>query len=389
MHLDHLLLALLILLVISAASVALSRRLGLGSILGLMMAGILIGPSGLGLPRRMNEIREVSELGIVFLLFVIGLEMQPQRLWALRRLVFGLGSAQVVVTGLALALYIVLLGRPWNVALLLGLGLALSSTAIVLPMLEERGQMAAPHGRATFGILLLQDLAIVPLLALVPLLSDKEGASGNGTLLRDAAIVATALAAVYAFGRWIVPAVLHRLAERGNTEAFAMSAVAVVIGAAWAMQRAGLSMALGAFMIGLLLSDSPYRQRIEAIVEPFKGVLLGLFFISIGMGIDVGLLPQVGARLAVHVVVLIAIKFVVVAVLCLAFGLSGADSSRCALLLGQGGEFGFVLFGAALAAGILPPEGFALAAMVISVSMAATPVLGALADRIGARTPPS
>jgi glutathione-regulated potassium-efflux system ancillary protein KefC len=387
MHLDHLLLALLILLVISAASVALSRRLGLGAILGLLMAGILIGPSGLGLPRRVNEIREVSELGIVFLLFLVGLKMQPHRLWALRRLVFGLGSAQVVVTGLALASYIGFLGRPWNVALLLGLGLALSSTAFVLPMLEERGQMAAPHGRATFGILLLQDLAIVPLLALMPLLGGKEGAAGNGTLLQDTAIVATALAGVYVLGRWVVPAVLRRLAERGNTEAFAMTAVAVVIGAAWAMLRAGLSMALGAFMVGLLLSDSPYRQRIEAIVEPFKGVLLGLFFIAIGMGIDVGLLPQVGARLVVHVVVLIAIKIVVVGVLCVAFGLSGADSSRCALLLGQAGEFGFVLFGAALAAGILPPEGFALAAMVISASMAATPVLGALADRIGARTP--
>jgi glutathione-regulated potassium-efflux system protein KefB len=389
MHLDHLLLALLILLVISAASVAVSRRLGLGSILGLLMAGILIGPSGLGVPRRVDEIREVSELGIVFLLFLVGLEMQPQRLWALRRVVFGLGSAQVVVTGLALASYLVLIGRAWNVALLLGLGLALSSTAFVLPMLEERGQMAAPHGRATFGILLLQDLAIVPLLALVPLLGGKEGAAGDGPLLRKAAIVATALAVVYALGRWVVPAVLHRLAERGNSEAFAMTAVAAVIGAAWAMLRAGLSMALGAFMVGLLLSDSPYRRRIEAIVEPFKGVLLGLFFISIGMGIDVGLLPQVGARLAVQVVVLIAMKVVVVAVLCLAFGLGSADSSRCALLLGQAGEFGFVLFGAALAAGILPPEGFALAAMVISASMAATPVLGALADRIGARTPPA
>ena len=174
MHLDHLLLALLILLVISATAVALSRRLGLGSILGLLIAGVLIGPTGIDLVQRVDEIREVSELGIVFLLFLIGLEMHPQRLWTMRRLVFGLGSAQVVVTGLALALYVLFIGSAWNVALLLGLGLALSSTAFVLPMLEERGQMAAPHGRAAFGILLLQDLAIVPLLALVPLLADQE-----------------------------------------------------------------------------------------------------------------------------------------------------------------------------------------------------------------------
>jgi len=383
MHLDHLLLALLILLVISATAVTLSRRLGLGSILGLLIAGVLIGPTGLGLAQRVDEIREVSELGIVFLLFLIGLEMQPQRLWSMRRVVFGLGSAQVVVTGLALALYVLFIGQAWNVALLLGLGLALSSTAFVLPMLEERGQMAAPHGRAAFGILLLQDLAIVPLLALLPLLANQESSSGNGTLLWKTATVLIALAAVYVLGRFIMPAVLQRLVERGNTEAFAMAVVAAVIGAAWAMLRAGLSMALGAFMIGLLLSESPHRHRMEAVVEPFKAVLLGLFFIAIGMGIDLSLVPEVGLRLVAHVAALIAIKVVVLAVLGLAFGLAPVDASRCALLLGQAGEFGFVLLGAALADGLLPREGFALAALIISISLATTPVLAALADRIG------
>jgi len=383
MHLDHLLLALLILLVISATAVTLSRRLGLGSILGLLIAGVLIGPTGLGLAQRVDEIREVSELGIVFLLFLIGLEMQPQRLWSMRRVVFGLGSAQVVVTGLALALYVLFIGQAWNVALLLGFGLALSSTAFVLPMLEERGQMAAPHGRAAFGILLLQDLAIVPLLALLPLLANQESSSGNGTLLWKTATVLIALAAVYVLGRFIMPAVLQRLVERGNTEAFAMAVVAAVIGAAWAMLRAGLSMALGAFMIGLLLSESPHRHRMEAVVEPFKAVLLGLFFIAIGMGIDLSLVPEVGLRLVAHVAALIAIKVVVLAVLGLAFGLAPVDASRCALLLGQAGEFGFVLLGAALADGLLPREGFALAALIISISLATTPVLAALADRIG------
>jgi glutathione-regulated potassium-efflux system ancillary protein KefC len=347
---------------------------------------VLIGPTGLGLAQRVDEIREVSELGIVFLLFLVGLEMQPQRLWSMRRVVFGLGSAQVVVTGLALALYVLFIGHAWNVALLLGLGLALSSTAFVLPMLEERGQMAAPHGRAAFGILLLQDLAIVPLLALVPLLADQESATGSDTLPWKTATVVAALAAVYVLGRFIMPLLLQRLVVRANTEAFAMTAVAAVIGAAWAMLRAGLSMALGAFMIGLLLSDSPHRHRIEAVVEPFKVVLLGLFFIAIGMRIDMSLLPEVGPRLAAHVVALFAIKVVVLAVLCLAFGLGRVDAARCALLLGQAGEFGFVLLGAALAHGILPPEGFALAVLVISISMATTPVLAALADRIGAGT---
>src|SRR6185369_4547717 len=312
-----------------------------------------------------------------------GLEMQPQRLWSMRRVVFGLGSAQVVVTGLALALYVLFIGHAWNVAVLLGLGLALSSTAFVLPMLEERGQMAAPHGRAAFGVLLLQDLAIVPLLALLPLLANQESSSGNGTLLWKTATVLIALAAVYVLGRFIMPAVLQRLVERGNTEAFAMAVVAAVIGAAWAMLRAGLSMALGAFMIGLLLSESPHRHRMEAVVEPFKAVLLGLFFIAIGMGIDLSLVPEVGLRLVAHVAALIAIKVVVLAVLGLAFGLAPVDASRCALLLGQAGEFGFVLLGAALADGLLPREGFALAALIISISLATTPVLAALADRIG------
>jgi glutathione-regulated potassium-efflux system protein KefB len=382
MHLDQFLLAVLILLLISAFSVGLSKRLGLGSILGLLAAGVIIGPSGLGLPRYVQELREVSELGIVFLLFLIGLEMHPQRLWSLRRAVFGLGTAQVILTGLVLALYAWFSGRSWNQSMLLGLGLALSSTAFVMPLLQERGETDTVHGRTAFGILLLQDLAIVPLLALVPLLAQQSTPSGDGIGQRIAEVGA-ALAALFALGRFALPAVLDRLARRGNSESFAMVTVAAVLGAAWAMLRAGLSMALGAFVMGVLLSSSCYRERIEGIIEPWKGILLGLFFIGIGMVIDVGLLPQAGVTLLMHVVVLISIKVAVLAVLCRVSGLGTADALRTALLLGQGGEFGFVLFGAARAAGLFAPEGFALAALVISTSMVVTPLLAKLADALG------
>jgi glutathione-regulated potassium-efflux system protein KefB len=301
--------------------------------------------------------------------------------------VFGLGSAQVIVTGLALALYVALLGSGWNAALLLGLGLALSSTAFVLSLLEEREETHSSHGRTAFAVLLFQDLAVVPLLASVPLFGGPSDTAGESSALGRPAVVAAALVGVFVVGRFVVPLLLRRFAERGNSEAFAMTAAAAVIGASWAMLSVGLSMALGAFLIGLLLSDSPDRRRIEEVIEPFKGVLVGLFFVSIGMGIDLGVLPDTGFKLVAHVAVLIAIKVVVLAALARAFGIGSADAWRTALLLGQGGEFGFVLFGAALAAGILPPEGFALAALVISISMAATPLLAALADRLGERTP--
>jgi glutathione-regulated potassium-efflux system protein KefB len=382
MHLDHVLLALLVLLVLSAASVAIFERLGLGAVLGLLAAGVVLGPSGLGLARRVAELREFSELGIVFLLFIIGLEMRPERLWALRRAVFAMGSAQMVLTGAALAAFIFAIGNPWDRALILGLGLALSSTAFVLPLLDERGERDTAYGRTAFGILLFQDLAIVPLLALVPILADQEPSAAHGSILLRIGVVAADLAGMYIVGRFIILRALHALALRRSSEAFAMLAVAAVVGAAWAMLRVGVSMALGAFMMGVLLSQSPDRPRIQAVVEPFKGALVGLFFIAVGMAIDIGLIPDVGLVLALHMVLLIAIKAAVLFGLCVAFGLGRVAALRVALLLAQSGEFGFVLFGAARAAGLLSADGFAYAALLISVSMAATPILAKLADTI-------
>ena len=382
MHLDQILLALFILLTVAGLSIALSRYLGLGSILGLLATGVIVGPSGLAIAQRVADLRHLGELGVVLLLFIIGLEMRPEKLWSLRRAVFGLGSLQVVVTGLAIAAYASLSIESWEGALILGLGLALSSTAFVVQILEERGAMETEYGTTSFGILLLQDLAIVPLLALVPLLSNQLDTVGGAAFAIRLAKVVAALGGVVIFGRLVAPWLLDRLERLGNREVFNMVVFIAVIGAALAMELAGLSMALGAFLIGMLLSGSPYRHQIEGVVLPFKRVMLSLFFISVGMSIDLGVLVSAGPIIAAHVLVLLTIKAVLLFGLSCLFGLSRASALRVALLLPQGGEFGFVLFGAAVTAGLMTAYGFTCAVLLISMSMLATPLLVRVGDRL-------
>jgi glutathione-regulated potassium-efflux system protein KefB len=382
-HLDQILLAILILLVVAAVAVALSTYVGLGSILGLLAAGVVVGPSGLAIARRVTELRHISELGVVLLLFVIGLEMRPDKLWALRRVVFGLGALQVVVTGLVIAGYALLTVEAGpDGALLLGLGLALSSTAFVVQILEERGDMNADYGTTSFGILLFQDLAIVPLLALVPILSDQVETAASAPLAVRLVRVVAMLGAVLLTGRVIAPWLLDRLARQGHPQVFNLVVFIAVIGAALAMEVTGLSMALGAFLMGMLLSGSPHLHQIEAVVAPFKGVLLGLFFVAVGMSIDLGVLRTAGPFLVVQVLVVLVIKTVVTFGLCRLWRVPRAAAIRTALLLPQCGEFGFVLFGAAVTAGLVKPYGFAYAVLVISLSMAATPLLARLGDRL-------
>jgi glutathione-regulated potassium-efflux system protein KefB len=388
MHLDHILVVALVLLLITAFSVALFSRLGLGSVIGFLAAGVLVGPSGLNITDNVEALQQVAELGVVLLLFVIGLEMEPQKLWAMRRTVFGLGTAQVLVTGSILSIYIAVFPSNGAVAAVLGLGLALSSTAFVLKVLGDRGEMASPHGRASFGILLLQDLAVVPLLALVPILSHGAAAAGPEPLWEKAIFALVAVTGVVIVGRYLLPRVLRRCALSRNMEAFAMFSMLAALGAAYAMKISGLSMALGAFMMGMLLSASEYRLRIEATVSPFKGMFLGLFFISVGMSIDVNFLAFAGPAIAVHVAIILIIKTIVLLTLARAFGLDLPTAVRTAFLLSQCGEFGFVLFGAARATGLLNDFQFALAIVTITVSMVATPLMVRLGDRLAARVRP-
>lgn len=378
-----------LLLVVAATAVALFRHFGLGSILGLLVAGILLGPHtpGPSVTSDVEDLRHFAELGVVLLLFVIGLEMHPGRLWELRRTLFGLGSLQVLVTGACLALYFRLFQPDWSTALLLGMSLALSSTALVVQMLQERAEIASRHGQTAFAILLMQDLAVVPLLALIPVLADVGPLPVEVPLWEQLTIVGLLVGAVIVVGRYLVPWILERLIRQGNRDAFFLVVMASVFLAAVAMKHAGLSMALGAFLMGVILSGSRYSLQIQALVEPHKGLLMSLFFVAVGMSVDVSVLADQPLRFASHLLILLAIKVVVIFRLCLFFGVARRAAVRVAFLLSQAGEFGFVLFGAAKMLEMIDDRTFVLVVGVISVSMLLTPLLVKLGEAIAQRMP--
>jgi len=342
----------------------------------LIKTGVIVGPHSPG-PKITDEVETLmhfAEMGVVLLLFLIGLEMKPKKLWSMRREVFGLGSSQIILSGVFLAAYVhFFLSKEWNVSLLLGLTLALSSTAFVMQILQERGEIASRYGSTSFAILLMQDLAIVPLLAMVPLLSSSGALGGDTPLYQQAIFVTLMLVVVIGFGRVIVPYTLDKLASEGNKEAFAFLVMFAVVLAAWAMESAGLSMALGAFLMGMTLSDSKYHFQIEAHIEPFKGVLMSLFFVAVGMSIDIGMIATQPLLIAQHVFVIMLIKIISIFILAMIFGNTKSDSIRISFLLSQSGEFGFVLFGAAKVLGVIDSSLFIVGLSVISISMLLTP----------------
>ncbi len=382
-----------LLLVVASVAVAVSRRLGLGSILGLLVAGVLLGPYTPGpvLTTQVEDVRHFTELGVVLLLFVIGLEVHPQQLWSMRRTLFGLGSLQILLSGLLVAAYFKLFVPEWSIALLMGFSLALSSTAFVVQILREQGEMGSRQGQTAFAILLMQDLAVVPLLALVPILAERGPLPKELPLWEQIATVMVMVALVVLAGRYLVPYVLDLLARQNNREAFLLGALAAVFIAAWAMDHAGMSMALGAFLMGMMLSSSRYSAQIEASVEPHKGLLMSLFFVTVGMSVDLSALALNPWQFGLHVLALIFIKVVVVFGLCLLFGTGQSTAWRVAFLLSQGGEFGFVLFGSAKALGIIDDRLFVTMVAVISLSMLFTPVLAKLGNWLALRVaePPS
>ncbi|MDG4551680.1 MAG: cation:proton antiporter [Candidatus Contendobacter sp.] len=379
--------AAVVLLVFTAFAVAIFRRFGLGSVLGLLVAGILIGPHtpGFVVTRDVEAVRHFTELGVVLLLFVIGLEMHPRRLWSLRRAMLGLGTLQILVSGGAIALFMRLSEPDWGIDLLAGLTLALSSTAFVMQILQERGEIASSHGQTTFAILLMQDLAVVPLLALVPILGDVGLMANERPILQQVVIVIVALGLVVASGYHVIPRVLDLLVRQNNREAFFLVALAAVFTAAWAMEKAGLSMALGAFLMGVALSGSRYNLQIQAAIDPHKGLLMSLFFVAVGMSVDVGALAAAPWFFLGQVLAIVTIKIAVLLGLCLAFGETRQTATRVAFILSQGGEFGFVLFGAAKAMGILDDTTFVLSIGIISFSMLITPLLVKMGDALAAR----
>lgn len=390
MHIDNFLFSTVLVLAVASIAVALSGRLGLGSVLGLLIAGIVVGPHTPGpvLTNQVEDLRHFTELGVVLLMFLIGLEMRPARLWSLRREVFGLGSLQILLSAALIAGLEIWMDIPWKQALLTGLTLALSSTAFVMQILRERGEIASRHGQAAFSVLLMQDLAVVPLLALVPLLAEQPDLASPSPWWRELTLVVGALALLWAFGRYLVPQSLEHLARQRNREGFLLVALLAVFLAAWAMQQVGLSMALGAFLMGMLLSSSRYHYQIEARVEPFKGLLMSLFFVAVGMSVEpAAILADPGYFLR-QVLVILAAKLLVLFLLGLAFGHRLAGSLRLTSLLAQAGEFGFVLFGAAKAAQLIPDQTFVVAVSVISASLLVTPLLVSLGAAAAARLEP-
>ena len=387
MHLDSFIVSALLLLAATSVAVALFSRLGLGSMLGLLVAGIVVGPHSPGpyVTAHVDDIRHFTELGVVLLLFVIGLEMKPARLWSLRRELFGLGSLQILLTGAFIALYVYMGTAQWSTALLFGLTLALSSTAFVMQLLAERGELASRHGTGSFAILLMQDLAVVPLLALVPLLSETAAIAHGIPLWEQLLILAGMFVVLLLFGLRVVPYALDWLARNDNREAFLLVVLLAVFLAAWAMHQSGLSMALGSFIMGMLLSGSRFNMQIRALVEPYKGLLMSLFFVAVGMSIDLGELAGQPLEFVGHTLALIFIKLIVLFPLAIAFGYRGGDALRITFLLAQAGEFGFVLFGSALVLNVIDEAVFVLAAGVISLSMLLTPVLVRAGNHLAAR----
>jgi len=376
-HLEGFIVSALLLLAVTSAAVALFRHLGLGSVLGLLVAGVVVGPHSPGpfVTSHVDDVRHFTELGVVLLFFVIGLEMKPSRLWSLRRDLFGLGSLQILLTGLAITYYVSLGTESWRTALLIGLTLSLSSTAIVMQLLQERSEFASRHGTGAFAVLLMQDLSVIPLLALVPLLSD-IAAIGSGIPLWEQLVILVGMFAVlFVFGLILVPAALEWLARHDNREAFLLVVLLAVLLAAWAMHLVGLSMVLGAFLMGMLLSGSRYNMQIRAHIEPYKGLLMSLFFVALGMSIDLGKLAQQPFEFVQHTVVLIGIKLIILFLLAIAFGYSRGNAVRMTFLLAQAGEFGFVLFGSALVLEVIDESTFVIAVGVISLSMLLAPLL--------------
>ncbi len=368
------------LLAATAIAVPISRRLGFGSIVGYLVAGIVIGPSGLRLVTNVGQIANVSEFGVIMLLFLIGLELRPHRLWILRKAVFGLGLGQMIPSTMLLAGLIHIIGVPWMAATVLGIGLALSSTAIVLPMLGERNLLSSTAGRDSFAVLLFQDMAFIPLVALVPLLSN--GAVPTHVPWFNVVRGLAAIAIILVGGSFLVPRIFRIIGGAKTPEIFTATALLLVAGTAALANWAGLSMSLGAFMAGVLVSDSEYRHELQADIEPFEGLLLGFFFISIGMSANLGLALQRPGMVAVSVIVLITVKVAVGFLLGLVKRKAVMSSLRFSLALPEGSEFSFVLFGVAVGSGVLAQAQADLATLVIAVSMVVTPILFALSERL-------
>lgn len=367
-----LLLAGVLFLFAAVVAVPLAARLGIGAVLGYLLAGIAIGPWGLGFISDVEEILHFSELGVVFLMFIIGLELNPAKLWELRRSIFGVGAAQVLFSAAILAGLLMLSQFSWQAAVVGGVGLAMSSTAMALQLMREKAMNRSEAGQLGFSVLLFQDLAVIPALALVPLLA------GNGDEHPDwikLGIKGLVFVGVLIGGRYLLRPVFRFIAGSGVREVFTAATLLLVLGSALFMDALGLSMALGTFLAGVLLAESEYRHELETAIEPFKGLLLGLFFISVGMALNLGVLYTHLLWVICSVAVLVAVKTLVLYLLARVYGLRSSERMQFAGVLSQGGEFAFVLFSSAASQRLFHDDQMALLLVAVTLSMMTTPLL--------------
>ncbi len=357
------------------------KRIGLGTVLGYLAAGLVIGPIT-GIIADGEQILHFAELGVVLLLFIIGLELKPSRLWRMRRDILGMGSIQVIVTALILtALTRYLGGQNLTTSIVIGFALALSSTAFVLQILDERGDLNRVYGQKTFSILLFQDIAIVPLIAMVAILSPGSSET-SGIDWQSIFIAITAVIFLILAGRYLLNPLFQIIASTGAKEAMIAAALFVVLAAGALMEFAGLSMALGAFLSGVMLAESSYRHELEADIEPFRGILLGLFFMAVGLSLDIQVLFDNALLILIAVPIILIVKASVIYVLCRGFGSHPNEATRIAGILPQSGEFGFVLFTAAVAANVMSQASASILIAIVTITMALTPIVTKIADAL-------
>ena len=358
------------------------RKLGLGATLGYLLAGVLIGPHVLGWAGDAHDKIDIAELGIAFLLFIVGLELNPTQLWKMKGEIFGLGLIQVALSGLAIvALVMLVKDTPLAIALALGLPLALSSTAQVLPMLQSAGRLRTPFGQRAFAILLFQDLSIIPLITLVAVMSG-TGADATRPGWQLALITLAAIAGLILAGRYLIRPLFHLISNQGERELFVVAALFTIIASATIMEMLGLSTALGAFVAGVMMADSPYRHELEADVEPFRSILLGLFFLAVGMILDLDAIAAQPVFVLSMALMLIAAKTSILFFIGLAFRMPWRAALALGLLLSQGGEFGFVIFAQASGSGLIDAETASLFGAIVTLSMVSTPFLMMVTSRI-------
>tara|TARA_R110001599_G_scaffold353869_1_gene601195 strand:+ start:3213 stop:5003 length:1791 start_codon:yes stop_codon:yes gene_type:complete len=363
-----------ILMAAAVLVVSISKKTGFGSVLGYILAGLAIGPWGLNLIADAESILQFSEIGVVLLLFIIGLELRPERLWVLRRSVFGLGSAQVLFTALVVTGAAYMFIGSWLTAAVVGFGLSLSSTAFALQLIGEKKNLSTPHGKAALYILLFQDLAAIPALAIIPVIAIGEITTGTSITLGLTKVVLV-LFSFYLFARYLLRPILRFVAAIRIHEIFTAAALLLVLGSALIMESIGVSMALGAFIAGVLVADSEYRYQLEADIDPFKGLLLGLFFIAVGMSANLGLLISKPGSILIIALGLVLLKTCILFVIGKTARLPNNESLSLGLCLSQGGEFGFILFSLAASYGLLDNETKDLLIVAVTLSMATTPIM--------------